>query len=124
MEIIDPFQPYTETNSDAKTFGMLCHIASLAGLIVPFGSILGPLVVWLIKKNEFKYVDDQGKEALNFNLTIALAFFIAFMLFFFFIGFFLMIGIFFFWLVSTVIAGVKANDGTPYRYPISIKFIS
>ena len=51
---------------------MLCHLSSLAGSVIPFGNIVGPLVVWLIKKDEYAFVDDQGKESLNFQISITI----------------------------------------------------
>lgn len=59
-----PVAPGNE--SQARTWNMLCHLSALAGYIIPFGNILGPLLVWQIKKNEFPSVDEHGKAALNF----------------------------------------------------------
>jgi len=53
-------------------WGMFCHLSTLCGYVMPFGNILGPLVVWLIKKDEYPLVDDQGKEALNFQISITI----------------------------------------------------
>src|SRR3954467_5501803 len=57
-----------ETNPDAKMWGMLAHLSSLAGLVIPFGNFIGPLVVWLMKKDQQPFVNDQGKESLNFQI--------------------------------------------------------
>ena len=61
-----------EVTQEQKTWGMIAHLSALVGLIIPFGNILGPLVVWLVKKDTMPFVDDQGKEALNFNITLAI----------------------------------------------------
>lgn len=110
---------------------MWCHLSVLAGLVVPFGSVLGPLLVWQIKKNEIPSVDIHGKAALNFQLTVLIAalvgFAAAFVLSFFCIGYLLFplvfaIGIA--GIVFGVIAGIKANEGKEYRYPYSMTLIS
>src|SRR5688572_25430917 len=69
--------PSVETNSDARMFGMLAHISSLAGFIIPFGNIIGPLVIWMMKKDQHPFVNDQGKESLNFQITASIAILIA-----------------------------------------------
>ncbi len=58
----------TMNEKDARTWAMLCHIGAFAGYIIPFGHIIAPLVIWLIKKDESPFVDDQGKESLNFQI--------------------------------------------------------
>ena len=106
-------------------------MSALAVLIgVPFGNVLGPLLVWQLKKNEFPSVEIHGKAALNFQLTVLIAaavvFAAGFILSLIFIGIFLfpvaiLIGLC--GVVFAIIAGVKANDGEEYRYPYSIEFV-
>ena len=94
------------------------------------GIIIGPLVVWQIKKNEFPSVDIHGKAALNFQITATLALIasgiVIMITAFFCIGYLLipipiLIGVAD--LVFTIIAGIKANDGLDYKYPYSIEFV-
>ena len=103
---------------DAKTWGMLCHLTSLLGT-----GFIGPLVCWLIKKDEYDYVDYHGREALNFQITIMLLLFICLPLCMVFIGFLLapLVGLYGF--VFSIIAAIKANDGEAYRYPFCFRFI-
>jgi len=110
-------------DSDTRTWGMFCHLSAFAGFIIPFFNIVGPLIVWLIKKDEMAYVDHHGKEALNFQITIFLAFIACIVLSFVVIGVFLIpiVGIFSF--VMTIIAGIKANGGEHYKYPICLRLI-
>ena len=107
---------------DARTWGMITHLVALAGYLVPFGNILGPLIVWAIKKDEHEFVNDQGKEAINFQLTMTLAFIVGFVLIFVVIGIPLLVVLCIFQLIMIVIAAVKANDGVRYRYPVTIRF--
>ena len=110
---------------------MLCHLSALVGFIgVPFGNIIGPLLVWQIKKNEFPSVDVHGKAALNFQITVTLAALVgavvAVVLSFFCIGWLLfplvvLIGLA--GLVFSIIAGIKASNGEDYKYPYSFEFV-
>jgi uncharacterized protein len=107
----------------ARTWGMLCHLSSLAGFIIPFGHLLGPLIIWLIKKDEYPFVDDQGKESLNFQLTLTLYTIISSILCIILIGFVLLLVLLLAELILVIIASVKANQGETYRYPLTIRFI-
>lgn len=113
----------TGLTQDDKTMGMLCHLAAFAGLIIPFGSLIGPLVVWQMKKDQSPYIDYHGKESLNFQITMAIAFFVSFILMFVVIGFFLIVGLAIFELVVIIIASIKANEGVEYQYPVNFRFI-
>ncbi len=124
-----PVQPGSE--SHARTWNRLCHLSALAGYIIPFGNIIGPLLIWQIKKNEFPSVEEHGKAALNFQLTVLIALFVgvivAVLLSFVCIGFLLIpvvVAIGLCGLVFAVIAGIKANNGEPYQYPWSLKLIN
>ncbi|MGF6592491.1 DUF4870 domain-containing protein [Pseudomonas sp. 2835] len=106
-------------SADVRQWAMFCHLAALLGLVFPFGSLLGPLVMWIWKKDVDPFVDAQGKEALNFQITVFIAGVICGLLMFILIGIvlfgMLMIAV----LILTIIAGVKANEGKPYRYPLT-----
>jgi len=108
---------------DEKNWGMFCHVAALAGFVVPFGNIIGPLVIWLIKKDLYGFVDYNAKQALNFQITMIIALIVSALLCLVLIGFFLMIGIAIFALVVTIRAIVASSRGEYYVYPCSIQFI-
>ncbi|MCD4690433.1 DUF4870 domain-containing protein [bacterium] len=111
-------------SKDARTWGMACHLLALSGLVVTgVGFVLGPLVAWLIKRDDDPFIDDQGKEAVNFQITMFLAFIVCFLLMFVVIGAFLMPIVAIGDIIFTIVAAVKANDGVRYRYPFSIKFL-
>ncbi len=115
-----------ETNRDACMWAMFCHLAALAGFlpVAPvLGSIIAPLVIWQIKKDDFAFVDEQGKEAVNFQISILLYGLGAALLCFACIGFGLLPTVYIFDVVFLLIAGVKANNGEHYRYPLTIRFI-
>jgi hypothetical protein len=113
---------YDEKQS--RMWGMLCHLSALAGLVIPFGNVLGPLIVWLTKKNDFPFVDDQGKESLNFQISLTIYVAVAAMLALLLIGIPLLIALGIGGLILTVIGAVNANDGKAYRYPMTIRFLN
>jgi uncharacterized Tic20 family protein len=106
-----------------KTWGMLCHLAALGGFLVPFGNIIGPLVVWLIQKDKDPFIDQQGKESLNFQITVGIAGVVSWVLVFVFIGILLLVALGIASLVFIILAAISANKGVPYRYPWTIRFI-
>jgi uncharacterized Tic20 family protein len=112
-----------ETSKEERTWAMACHLASIAGLVIPLGNVFGPLVVWLIKKDEFPLVADQGKESLNFQITLLLAALVGMLLTLVLIGVFVLIALVIYWLVFTVIAAIRANEGQAYRYPFTLRLI-
>jgi uncharacterized Tic20 family protein len=106
------------------TWGMLCHLTSLAAYIgIPFGHILGPLIVWLIKKDEDPFVDDQGKESLNFQISMTLYILIAALFIVVLIGILMIIALVILHIVLVVIASIRSYKGERYRYPLTIRFI-
>ena len=113
-----PADNASEITQDSKTMAMLCH---LLGLLTNF---IGPLILWLVKKDEDKFVDSQGKEALNFQITIAIAFVAASILTpVFCIGVIIGIAASVCDLVFCILACVAANKGEDYRYPFCIRLV-
>jgi hypothetical protein len=117
--------PSAEVSKDARTWAMLCHLTALSGFVgVPFGHILGPLVCWLIKRNEHPFVDDQGKEALNFQITLTIAAIVCIPLVFLIIGIPMLLAVAVLGVVFSIIGALKANEGVPYRYPFALRLIT
>ncbi|MFC5578636.1 DUF4870 domain-containing protein [Lysobacter niabensis] len=121
-------------SADQRQWAMFAHLSAIAGAVLTsgvggWGTFLGPLVIWLVKKDTMPFVDDQAKEALNYNITIAIVFLALWVLVFVTLGIgflvaipaWVVIGIA--WLVFTIIAAVKANDGVKYRYPFSWRLV-
>lgn len=115
--------PMPLSESDARMWAMLAHLSALTGMFTVIGSVVGPLIVWQIQKDKSAYVDYHGKEAVNFQITMAIAFAVSFILMFVLIGFVLLWIVGAVWLVFTIIAAVKANNGEYYRYPLTVRFI-
>lgn len=111
-------------NKDEQNWAMFCHLAALAGFIIPFGNILGPLIIWVVKKEQMPLVDRHGKEALNFQITVTLAMIVSILLMFVLIGFVLVFVVGIGALVLTIIAALKVSGGElDYRYPFTLRLI-
>lgn len=112
-----------QLTQEEKTFGMLAHLAALAGFVIPFGNLIGPLIVWLIKKDQSAWVDQQGKESLNFQISITIYAIVAGVLTLILIGILLLIAVGLFSLIMVIIASVKVSNGEDFRYPLCIAFL-
>jgi len=124
VNLADPVtDPTAMPTQDERTWGMIAHLAALAGFIVPFGNILGPLVVWLAKREHSVFVGLEAREALNFNITLAIGAVVCFLLLRLSIGVLFAAMLAVFWLVMTIIAALKANEGVAYRYPFTLRLV-
>ena len=112
-----PDEVSAEISKDARNMAMLCHLLAI------FTGFIAPLIIWLIKKGEEPYVDQQGKESLNFQITIILAMSVAGLLSFICIGVPLLFAIPIVNLIFCIIASIKASNGVAYRYPVSLRLI-
>ncbi len=131
-----PSEPVTVGPSpDERQWAMFAHLSAILGGLLTgafgggWGCFIGPLIIWLVKKDTMPFVDDQGKEALNFNITVAIAFVVLLLLSIMTFGIGLIIAIPLWviigiaWLVFTIIAAIKANEGVRYRYPFTLRLI-
>ena len=113
------------TPDQERTWAMLCHLLGLATLIAPFvGNVVGPLVVWLIQRDKSALVDQNGKESLNFQISVSIYGIAASILMAVGIGCFIMPVVLVFGIVMAIMGAVKASKGEPWRYPLCIRFIS
>ena len=113
----------TTPSAEERQWAMFAHLSALIGFIIPFGNFIAPLIIWQMKKDTMPFVDDQGKEALNFQITVAIAALICFVLMIVVIGMFLLPLVGLAALIFTIIAGIKANEGVNYRYPFALRLI-
>jgi hypothetical protein len=130
----EPLDAAGMPSHEERQWALFAHLSALLGGLVSgglwgVGCFVGPLVIWLIKKDTMPFVDDQAKEALNFNITLAIVGAILLVLTFVTLGFGalltipvgIIVGIA--WLVFVIIAAIKANEGERYRYPFSLRLI-
>jgi uncharacterized Tic20 family protein len=137
MNDINPAPAGAESgiSAEERQMAMFAHLSALLGGIVTagwagsIGCFIGPLVIWLMKKDTMPFVDDQAKEALNFNISVAIIFFVLWILTFMTLGIgivltgplMILVGVA--WLVFTIIAAMKANQGERYRYPFTLRLV-
>lgn len=107
----------------ARNWAMWCHLSALGGYFVPLGGLIAPLVLWLVGRERDPFIDEQGKEAVNFRLTLLLYYLVGFLLIFVIIGFFLLAAVALFDLVLTIVAGVRASSGEHFRYPLTLRMV-
>ena len=121
-------------SAEERQWAMFAHLSALAGGLLTsaiggWGFFIGPLVIWLMKKDTMPFVADQAREALNFNITVSAVFLVLMILGFVTLGIgFLLIGplmllIGIAALVFIVIAAIKANEGVAYRYPMTVRLV-
>ena len=112
-----------ETTSDDRNYAMFTHIAALGGYIIPFGNVIGPLVVWLMKKDQSSYVDEHGKASVNFQISLIIWSIVCIPLIFVIVGIFLLIALGVVGLVYLILNAIGATKDQAPSYPISIRFI-
>jgi uncharacterized Tic20 family protein len=109
----------TETE---KNWSMLCHLSAFAGFFFPFGGIIGPLIFWLTKKDESTWINENGKAAMNFNMSILLYMILCIPLIIIIVGIPIVIFLVTFKIICIIIGSVKAAKGEVFRYPLAIPF--
>ena len=111
--------PLFTPTSDDRLLGLLSHLLA----IVPGVGILGPLVIYLIKRGQSSFVEENAKESLNFQITMILAFIISGILMVVWIGFILLAVLGVAEVVLVIIATIKASEDKIYRYPFNLRLI-
>ncbi|GGJ95683.1 DUF4870 domain-containing protein [Pseudomonas matsuisoli] len=110
---------FTSPGPGARRWAMLCHFSAFFGLVFPFGHLIGPLVLWQLKKDDDPFIDAHGKEALNFQITVSLWILVCLVLYLILIGIPLLVLVSVVGFALAVVGGIKANQGRAYRYPFT-----
>ncbi|TFG35205.1 MAG: DUF4870 domain-containing protein [Nitrospirales bacterium] len=114
----------TEEDKQARIRGMPCHLTALLGMIgIPLGNVLGPLIIWLVKKNTYPFVNEQGRESLNFQLSMTIYAIAAALLIFVKIGMPLLLLVAGINFILIIIASIRTFNGETYTYPLAIRLI-
>lgn len=114
---------------DERNWALLAHLSAFSFFISGIGFILGPLIVWLVKRDQSPFVAEHAREALNFNITMGIAFavLLAFTILTFGLGIVLAwplaAALFILWIVLTLVATVRASEGVAYRYPFTLRLV-
>ena len=121
MENTPPPVPPSPTNDNS--LAVVMQLLGFAGFVFPFGNIIGPLILWLIKRPESPLLDRTGKEVLNFQISYTIYAAVAGILCFVLIGFLILPVVFILWVVFMVVAAVRTGNGEEYRYPMTIRLL-
>lgn len=109
---------------DTIMWATFCHLAGLLSLTgIPFAGLLGPLVLWLVKKDESSFIDDQGREAVNFQISMGIYTIVAAFLCIILIGIPILAGLALAEVIFIILACVRSNEGEQYRYPLTIRIL-
>ncbi len=122
-ETLSPATPAT-ISKEERNWAMLAHLSGLLAFATLIGGVLGPLVMWMIRKDDMNFAADQAKEALNFQITVFVAGLIAGVMCLILIGFALLAILVIIDLILMIVAAVKASEGVSYRYPFNLRLIS
>jgi uncharacterized Tic20 family protein len=110
-------------DQEVRNTAVAAHLSTLAGLVVPFGSVIGPLAVWLTRRDRDPFIDEVGREALNFGISIAIYGLVALAAALMLVGIPLLIAGVIAWVVLASLAAAKASHGQSYRYPLTMRFV-
>ena len=115
----------TSTSSSVRTWCVLAHATALVGFLVPVaGHIVGPLIVWLAKRQDSAEIDAHGKESINFQISMLIWNIVAGILVLVVIGIPILILLHVLNIIFVIVASIRASEGKLYRYPLSIRLIS
>lgn len=113
-----------DVSSDDRTWAILAHAAAFVGFVVPLGNILAPLLIWAIKKEDSRFVDENGRQAVNFQISWTIWLTISGLSVLILIGLLLLPIVAIAWLALVVIAIIRASNDEVYEYPLTFEFIS
>jgi len=124
---VPPLPAATGPDKEARTWAMVAHLSGFAYYFTGIGHLIGPLVVWLLKKDGSPFVDVNGKEALNFQISMTIYGIVSLLLIITVVGALigipLLIAIHILQVAGMIIASIKAADGLAWRYPLTIRFL-
>ena len=110
-------------DQEIRNTAVAAHLSTFAGLVVPFGSVIGPLAVWLTRRDRDPFIDQAGREALNFGISIAIYGAVLLVAALMLVGIPLLIAGVVAWVVLASLAAVKASQGQAYRFPLTLRLV-
>jgi uncharacterized Tic20 family protein len=115
--------PAPVPSADERNLAMLAHLSGLAGLLVPFGNIIAPLVIWRIERERSPFVAEQSLESLNFNISVMLAGLVCGALVLIGIGVLLGVLLVIGWIISTILGALRAAEGHHFRHRFTLRLV-
>ncbi len=124
MEPMDATLPVEPRNNDDRTWAMLAHWSAYAGHFFPFGNIIAPLIIWIVKRDGSPFVEDQARESLNAQISLTIYGFVAGLLIIVLIGIPMLVVLWIAYVVLVLVAALAANKGRLYRYPCILRLVT
>src|SRR5207248_9991254 len=122
---MEPATTTTSTSASVRTWCIVAHATALFGFLVPVaGHLVGPLIVWLAKRQDSPELDSHGKESMNFQISMLIWKAIAAILIIVLIGIPILILLHILIIIFVIVASIQASEGKLYRYPLAIRLIS
>jgi uncharacterized Tic20 family protein len=122
-----PLDSTAAPSKDERMWAMFAHLSAFAIYFTGLGHVLGPLIIWMVKRDTSSFINDQGKESLNFQISLTIygigALILCMTVILAIIGIPILIALGVFQVVMIIIAAMKANDGVAYRYPLNLRLI-
>lgn len=123
-QVPPPINNVSGISAQERQWAMFGHLSALIGLVIPFASIVAPLVIWQMRKEDMPFAAEEAKESLNFQITVAIALLVCMVLIFAVIGMLLLPLVGLAAVILTIMAGIKANEGIAYRYPFTLRLVN
>jgi uncharacterized protein len=120
---VKPLETQTVPIKRENLWAMFCHLSTLSGFFIPMGNVIAPLIMWALLKDEMPLVDDQGKEALNFQISMLIYILVSLIFALILVGLLMILVLLVFDVLVTIIACVKSCEGNKYRYPLNLRII-
>lgn len=117
------YLPVAGPTQDERNWAMLCHLCIIGQMFIPV-LVIGPLLIWLVKGDQLPFVKEQGKEAINFQITLFLAGLVGWVLVWILIGWLVLGLLWVYAIVAGIIATMKVKEGVPYRYGLNLRLVS
>lgn len=111
-----------QPSASEKQWAVGIHLSALTGFMIPFFNILAPLVLWLFKRPESAWLDKEGKQVLNFQISFTIYALIASLSLLILIGLLVLPILVLVYLIFLIIGAIRASEGIPYHFPLTIKF--
>jgi hypothetical protein len=115
--------PVPALSKDDRLWGAIAHLSAFAIYFTGVGHIVGPMIIWLWKRDTSPFVAEEAKEAMNFNISVTIYAIVAAVLCIVLIGFFLLAALHIFQVVCIILGALKASDGRPFRYPLNLRLV-
>lgn len=118
-----PMPPIAPLTGEDRLWGALAHLSAFAIYFSGIGHIVGPLIIWLWKRDTNPFAAEEAKEAMNFNISVTIYAVVAAMLILVLIGIPLLIALHAFQVICIIVAALRASDGRPFRYPLNLRLV-